>query len=57
MQHVKKPLQLQVVGVDGGWGTRWWRDVDGIVENEKWTVGLGEDRKVEVYGDVMQGIN
>ena len=37
---------------DGGWGTRWWQDVDGRAENEEWAVGVGEDGKVGVYGDV-----
>ena len=35
-----------------GWGTRWWRDVDGGVENEEWAVGVGQDGKVAVHGDV-----
>ena len=30
---------------DGGWGTRWWNDVE-------WVVGVGEDGKVGVHGDV-----
>ena len=37
---------------DGGWGTRWWQDVDGGAENDGWAVGVGEDAKVVVYGDV-----
>ena len=37
---------------DGGLGTRWWQDVDGVAENEGWAVGVVEDRKVGVYGDV-----
>ena len=37
---------------DGGWGTRWWQDIDGGAENEGWAVGVGEDGKVGVYGDV-----
>ena len=36
---------------DGGWGTRWWRDVDGRGENDEWTVGVGEDGIVGVHGD------
>ena len=42
-------LELQVV--DGGWGTRWWRDIDGGAENEEWAVFV-EDGKVGVHGDV-----
>ena len=37
---------------DGGWGTRWCQDVDGGAENKGWVVGVGEDGKVEGYGDV-----
>ena len=37
---------------DGGWGTRWWQDVDGGPENEGWAVGVAEDGKVGVYEDV-----
>ena len=37
---------------DGGWGTRWWQDVDRGTENKKWAVGVGEDGKVGVYGGV-----
>ena len=37
---------------DGGWGTRWWQDVDGGAENKEWVVGVGEDGKVGVHGDV-----
>ena len=28
---------------DGGWGTKWWRDVSGGVENEEWAVGVEQD--------------
>ena len=35
------------------WGTGWWWDVDGVTENEEWTVDVGEDRNVEVYGDAI----
>ena len=38
---------------DGGWGTRWWQDVDGGAENKERVVGVGEDRKVRVHGDVI----
>ena len=31
---------------DGGWGTRWWQDLGGGKENERWAVG------VEVHGHV-----
>ena len=24
---------------DGGWGTRWWKDVDERAENEEWVCG------------------
>ena len=37
---------------DGRWGMRWWQVVDGEVENKEWVVGVGEDGKVGVYGDV-----
>ena len=37
---------------DGGWDTRWWQDVDGGAENKEWVVGVGEDGKVGVHGDV-----
>ena len=37
---------------DGRWGMRWWQVVDGGVENKEWAVGVGEDGKVGVYGDV-----
>ena len=37
---------------DGGWGTRWWQDVDGGAENKEWVVGVGKDGKVGVHGDV-----
>ena len=39
---------------DGGWGTRWWQDVDAGAENEEGAVGVGveEDGKVGVHGDV-----
>ena len=37
---------------DGWWGMRWWRNVDGGVENEGWNVGVGEDGNVGVHGDV-----
>ena len=37
---------------DRGWGTRWWQDVDERAENKEWVVGVGEDWKVEVHGDV-----
>ena len=37
---------------DGGWGMRWWQDVDGGAENEGWAVGIWEDEKVAVYGNV-----
>ena len=33
---------------DGGWGTRWWQNVDGGAENKEWVVGIGEDGKVGV---------
>ena len=36
---------------DGGWGTRWWRDVDGGAENEGWAVSVGQDGNVGVHGD------
>ena len=35
---------------DGGWGMRWWQDVDGGVENKEWVVDVGEDGKVGVHG-------
>ena len=37
---------------DGGWGTRWWQDVDGGAENKEWVVDVGKDGKVGVHGDV-----
>ena len=37
---------------DGGWGTRWWQDVDGGAENKEWVVGVGENGKVGVHGNV-----
>ena len=37
---------------DGGWGTRWWQNVDERAENYEWAVGVGEDGKVAAYGDV-----
>ena len=37
---------------DGGWGTRWWRDLDEGSENEEWAVGESEDGKVGVHGEV-----
>ena len=42
---------------DGGWGMRWWQDVDGGAENDGWAVDVGEDGKVAVYGDVTVDIN
>ena len=36
---------------DGGWGTRWWQDLDGGAENKDWVVSVGEDGKVGVHGD------
>ena len=40
---------------DGGWGTRWWRDVNRGAENEEWAVGVEEDGKVGVHGNVTVG--
>ena len=37
---------------DGGWGTRWWWDV----ENGEWAVSVGEDGNVVVHGDVAGDI-
>ena len=37
---------------DGAWGTKWWQDVDGGAENKEWDVGVGEDGKAGVHGDV-----
>ena len=48
----KKELGVAGSTFDGGWGTIWWQDVDGGVENDRWAVGVGEDGKVAVYGDV-----
>ena len=48
----KEELGAAVSTFDGGWGTRWWRDLVGGSENEGWAVGVGEDGKVRVHGDV-----
>ena len=37
---------------DEEWVTRWWQDVGGVTENERWAVSVGEDGKVGVHGDV-----
>ena len=37
---------------DGGWGTRWWQDVDGGAENKEWVVGVRKDGKVGVHWDI-----
>ena len=34
----KEELEFAGSTFDGGWGTRWWRDVDGEAENEEWAV-------------------
>ena len=36
----------------GGWDTRWWQGVDEGAENEEWAMGVREDGKLGVYGDV-----
>ena len=38
---------------DGGWDKRWWQDVDWGVESKEWVVGVGQDGKVGVHGDVI----
>ena len=42
-QHIKKNLAPS--SFDGGLGTRWWRNVDGEVENEEWAASVAEDGK------------
>lgn len=37
--------------LNGGWGMKWWRDVDGV-EGEGWAVGVGEDGNVGLHKDV-----
>ena len=36
---------------DGGWGTRWWRDVGGGTGHKGWTICVGEYGNVGVHGD------
>ena len=37
---------------NGGWGARWWQDIDRGAENKEWAVRVGEDWKVGVHLDV-----
>ena len=45
----KEEPGVAVSTFNGGWGTRWWRDVSGWSENEGLPVGLGEDGNVGVH--------
>ena len=48
----KEELGVASSTFDGGWDTRWRQDVDGGAENDGWAVGVKEDGKVAVSGDV-----
>ena len=48
----KKEIRFSGKAFDGGWVTRWWRDVGGAAENEGWTESVGEDGKVGVHEDI-----
>ena len=47
-----KEIRFADKAFDGGWVTRWWRDVGGAAENEGWTESVGEDGKVGVHEDI-----
>ena len=47
----KEGLGVAGSAFDGGWGTRWWRDVGGETGHKGWTICVGEYGKLGVHGD------